>query len=797
MRELIEALLRDQVASIGDARLIEAELIEAGAKHARLDLTRLREILRLVRLVIGPYSEEEKAEAKAELDQLAAEAGAPAPEGESMVERAARAAIAKAQAVSPPDGEPVPASTEPAPAAASASPPDGGESKPKAEAKAKAAAEKATGRKVTVTIAEAVDPDQVSLIESVEPSGKVWDVLAIRAGTSINGKRYRPEVLREAVDRGTFEGARSFADLLQDHGLIAPGVSTARRTSIRSLVGWHDNARYVESIDLPGGKGKATGVVTRYHVIDPAMRITLAEAWESGRPDIIGFSIYGDGPTRVVKSGRTHLLDVERIDKIESIDPVANPSAGGQALRLVASVESQVDPCSKCGSTVEGHTCSTAPDVSKIVEAAVASAMAPITSTRLIEAALIEFPNLPEKAKARVRAATVASAEEAKKLIESEAEYVAAFAPAHVSGAGPAKVTSDQRDKLVESLSDVLEGKAHSIRKVYIDLTGDDGMTGKLQTSGRLVESGLIESAIISTTFAKLTAEVFNKRLMAEYRLPGLDDWRKIVSATPPANDFRDGKIVMVGGYANLPVVAEAGPYTALAEAAEADVTQPKVVKYGGTEDLTLEAIANDDVRAFRRIPANMARAAKRTLRKGVWDVLATNATYGDGGGLALFHASHGGNLGATALSEATIKAARQVMLKQADLAQGSERLGIAPRFLCYPVDLDDTVQTILGTDKVLGSGNNDLNVIRRYGLEPVMVDYWTDANNWFLVADPAQYDTIEVRFFQGREDPEMFLQDEPTVGDNFAKDALTYKIRHIWAITLVDYRPFYGAIVA
>jgi len=80
MREFIEALLRAKATTEAKARLVESDLIEAGAKHSQVDLGRLREILRLVRTVIGPYSEEEKADAKAELDDLAALTGAaPAP----------------------------------------------------------------------------------------------------------------------------------------------------------------------------------------------------------------------------------------------------------------------------------------------------------------------------------------------------------------------------------------------------------------------------------------------------------------------------------------------------------------------------------------------------------------------------------------------------------------------------------------------------------------------------------------------------------------------------------------------
>ena len=39
--------------------------------------------------------------------------------------------------------------------------------------------------------------------------------------------------------------------------------------------------------------------------------------------------------------------------------------------------------------------------------------------------------------------------------------------------------------------------------------------------------------------------------------------------------------------------------------------------------------------------------------------------------------------------------------------------------------------------------------------------------------------------FLDGREDPELFVQDAPTVGSLFSSDEITYKIRHIYGSTV------------
>jgi hypothetical protein len=50
----------------------------------------------------------------------------------------------------------------------------------------------------------------------------------------------------------------------------------------------------------------------------------------------------------------------------------------------------------------------------------------------------------------------------------------------------------------------------------------------------------------------------------------------------------------------------------------------------------------------------------------------------------------------------------------------------------------------------------------------------------------------IELGFYQGRQDPELFVQNDPTVGSVFTADKLTWKIRHIYGGTVVDYRALY-----
>ncbi len=72
----------------------------------------------------------------------------------------------------------------------------------------------------------------------------------------------------------------------------------------------------------------------------------------------------------------------------------------------------------------------------------------------------------------------------------------------------------------------------------------------------------------------------------------------------------------------------------------------------------------------------------------------------------------------------------------------------------------------------------------------------WDDANDWLLTVDPRHGTFIELGFFNGAREPELFIQDSPTSGSLFSHDTVTYKIRHIYGAAVVDFRTAYKSVV-
>ena len=364
----------------------------------------------------------------------------------------------------------------------------------------------------------------------------------------------------------------------------------------------------------------------------------------------------------------------------------------------------------------------------------------------------------------------------------------------------------DGTDRVTEALTALLEGRSprqgvrplSGIREAYLLLSGDYEMTG-------LFHADRVQLAnVSSTTMANVVANVLNKVVVNEFQT--YPKWWAPIVRTEGFSTLQTVKWITLGGVGELPAVAEGAAYTELTwdDSAENASWQ----KRGGYLGITLEAMDKDDVGRLRNAPRALAQAAWLTLGKSISGIFTT-AT-GTGPTLsdtkALFHTDHA-NLGTTALSSSTWAACKLAMRKQAELNSG-ERLGglTAPKFLLVPPDLEATALIMLGSEGLPGGANNDVNVdaegnthdarLASARRRVIVVDLWTDTNNWAAVADPRLYPTIGVGFRYG-ETPEIFSVATPTNGLMFSHDMFPVKVRWFFAVGAMDYRGLYKANVA
>jgi hypothetical protein len=257
-----------------------------------------------------------------------------------------------------------------------------------------------------------------------------------------------------------------------------------------------------------------------------------------------------------------------------------------------------------------------------------------------------------------------------------------------------------------------------------------------------------------------------------------------------PIKDFKQQEALLLGYFGNLPSVAQNTAYTN-----PAALTNTQEVytagKYGYIVALTLEDIANDDLGGFVRIVSRLGRAAKRTLANFVLvtNVMANPTMNADS--LAVFHANHN-NLINDALSSVGLRNAINLLLSQTEPGSGTKLAVTTDELtLWVPPGLLLDAQTLTDFNNAPGGEQQGLaQTIRRLGITPVSANVFTGANSWLLTASPKDLDMVEVGFFNGNQEPEFFVQADPTQGQSFSQDVvMQHKIRHIYGGVPVDYR--------
>lgn len=635
-----------------------------------------------------------------------------------------------------------------------------------------------------------------AIFEAVgDPGGGRWLIRVIKGGLSLNGRFFAGAALREAAP--LFEGARVFEKSDEEH-LKGAGKS------VRNLIGGLTAPRYVAPTpSTPEGE-----LVAELKLIDPEgpAAKTLRKAHERGLSGLFGFSIdaRGVGKSVLVEGRRVHR--VEKFLSVNSVDMIVEPGAGGELLELVEAAPGGEDVAKEQGTmelreamidavrtkrpdyVVDGvsddQLMQDYAEAMRETAPAEGLAAAKETAERVIGRA-----KLPEPAKQRLKerfakAGAAFTEKDVREAVDDERAYLARMTESGKPNMGFGAIEVADRVEKVADMLDAFFDPAHkhhgavrSIRECYVEATGDRDVTGDVRRCNlsRMRESLGIREAVVSTGWANALGDAVTRRMLAIYRgETDLQAWRKVARVVP-VNDFRTQERLRVGGYGNLPGVAEAAPYLALTTPDD-EVATYAVTKRGGTERVTIEAIANDDVDAVRQVPVELGMAGAHTLHEFVFDFFRTNPAIYTGN--AFFHAEHG-NLFGIALSETNFAVHRLAMGTQARPGS-AKRMGLKPRTLLVAMELEETAYNLFVRDT-----NLDPSFVQAMKPEVVVVPYWTDANDWCTVADPAKLPALEIGFLNGNEEPELFVQDQPNAGSLFTNDVITYKIRHIYGGTV------------
>lgn len=283
-----------------------------------------------------------------------------------------------------------------------------------------------------------------------------------------------------------------------------------------------------------------------------------------------------------------------------------------------------------------------------------------------------------------------------------------------------------------------------------------------------------------TSDFPFILANVANKTLRDAYE--AAPQTFKPFTRQTIAPDFKMIARVQLGDAPSLDKVNESGEFKrgTVSDGRE----QYALATYGKVVAINRQAVINDDLDAFTRLPAMFGRAAADLESDTVWSVITANAAMGDGN--ALFSTQHANLTGTgTAISVASLGVGRALLRQQKGI--NGRFINVVPRYLIVPTAQETLAQQFVAQTNVVFTKNADVNPF--VGSLQVIAEPRLDASSalsWYLAGDPSQIDTIEYAYLEGNEG--VYL--ESRVG--FDVDGVELKARLDFAAKAIDWKGLY-----
>lgn len=282
-----------------------------------------------------------------------------------------------------------------------------------------------------------------------------------------------------------------------------------------------------------------------------------------------------------------------------------------------------------------------------------------------------------------------------------------------------------------------------------------------------------------TSDFPDILANVANKSLRQAYESAPrtFTPWARQTSAA----DFKPINRAALSDAPALETVTENGEFKRGAITDGKETYQ--LVTVGKILGLTRQAIINDDLSAFTRLPAMFASAAANYESDTVYSILTANANLADG--VALFHNTHANLTGTgTVISVDSLGVARSMMRKQ-KTPKGNV-MNLLPRFMIVPSALE-TVAAQFVSQAYVASQSSHINPFA--GALEVISEARLDASSataWYLAADNGTIDTVEYCYLEGNNG--VYLETR----QGFDVDGMEIKARLDFAAKAIDYRGLY-----
>jgi hypothetical protein len=280
-----------------------------------------------------------------------------------------------------------------------------------------------------------------------------------------------------------------------------------------------------------------------------------------------------------------------------------------------------------------------------------------------------------------------------------------------------------------------------SLGEVLLSAAEEGGYAGSRRISAATLRP-ILAAAWATHSISGILSSTVNKFLLAGFN--GVEgSWRSI-SSVRSVNDFKTLTSYRLNGGFKFEKVANGGE---LKNAAASDESRTiSADTYGIMTSVTRTDLINDDLGALTAVPQRIGRGGALKLNDVFW------ASFQDD---SAFFTTGRGNKKTTAgaLSLANLKAIATLFRKLKD--PDGNPVAVEPRVLLVPADIELAAAEIMGSSLLVGgsSAGPDRNVLAgRY--QVVSTSYLSSAEDYYLLASPADLPVMEVAFLNGVQSP-------------------------------------------
>lgn len=281
-----------------------------------------------------------------------------------------------------------------------------------------------------------------------------------------------------------------------------------------------------------------------------------------------------------------------------------------------------------------------------------------------------------------------------------------------------------------------------------------------------------------------ILSNVANKMIMDAFNAVD-SSWRSI-SSISPVSDFKQMKSYSLVGGLDYELLGR-GERIKHGTLGETEYTN-QADTYAKFLGIDRRDIINDDMGALDRVRQRLGRGAATRLNKVFWTEFMDNATFFAAGNNNYITGAD------SALGMTGLKLGVEKFMKQTD--PNGEPLGIAPRILLVPPELDPTARELFVSTNVNTGGSAttaqvpNANVfVNRF--VPVSAPYLSNSSYtgygskiWYLLADPNELATIQVVFLNGIETPTVELADA-----DFDLLGISMRGYHDFGVAMMEFR--------